>query len=156
MGSDGDLLRAARERMRLTQAELASKVGVSRATVGSWESGTPPRSSLGLIREVLGLDEHLRPTGSGESANFSAMSNGELVARFNTLVAQLNAVSVEVAKRLLDADFDTVDPTVSRKAGYSEQLIDGRYVANVEDIELDPPAEAAETSENAPKTNDGY
>lgn len=143
MGSDGDLLRAARERLRLTQEELASKVGVSRATVGSWEKGTLPRSSLGLIREVLGLDEHLRPAGSGDSVNFNAMTNGELVARMNTLMAQLNAMSIEIARRLQDADVDTVDHEVANKAGYSQRPIDGRYVMNVEDIELDPPDDAA-------------
>jgi len=156
MGSDGDLLRAARERMRLTQEELASKVGVSRATVGSWEKGIPPRSSLGMIREVLGLDEHLRPVGSSGSADFSAMSNGELVARMNTLVAQLNAMSVEVAKRLTDADFDTVDPGIAAKAGYSQRLIDGRYVMDVEDIELDPVAEQAETPEGPAAAGRGH
>lgn len=139
MGSDGDLLRAARERLRLTQEELASKVGVSRATVGSWEKGTPPRSSLGLIREVLGLDEHLQPVGTGDSTNFSSMTNSKLMARMNMLTAQLNAMSIEIARRLQDGDFDTVDHEVANKAGYSQQLIDGRYVMNVEDIELDPP-----------------
>jgi len=140
MGSDGDLLRAARERMRLTQAQLASKVGVSRVTVGTWEKGTPPRSSLGLIREVLGLDEHLQPVGSETTTmDFATMSNGELVARMNTLVAQLNVMSVEVARRLKDAAFDTVDPAAASKAGYSQRQIDGRFVMDVEDIELDPP-----------------
>jgi len=149
MGSDGDLLRAARERLRLTQGELASKVGVSRATVGSWEKGTPPRSSLGLIREVLGLDEHLQPAGSGETMNFAAMTNGELVARMNTLVAQLNVMSVEVARRLKDGDFDTVDQAAASKAGYSQRLINGRFIMDVEDIELDPPDDEAGSAEGS-------
>ncbi len=156
MGSDGDLLRAARERMRLTQEELASKVGVSRATVGSWEKGTPPRSSLGLIRDVLGLDEHLKPIGTGESANFSAMNNTELVARMNMLISQLNAMSVEVARRLHDSNFDTVDQDVANKAGYSPRLIDGRYVMNVEDIELDPIPEQAQGPEGPDAAGRGH
>jgi DNA-binding XRE family transcriptional regulator len=85
MGTDGDLLRAARERAGLTQGELADLVGAHRASVGNWENGTPPRNRLGKIREVLGL---------------SSMDNSELVARLNVLMSQLNATASEVARRL--------------------------------------------------------
>lgn len=53
----GDRIRAARERMGYTQAELGEKVGAARETVGNWELGiTSPRNKLGKLREVLGED----------------------------------------------------------------------------------------------------
>jgi len=81
--------------------------------------------------------------------NFAAMTNGELVARMNTLVAQLNVMSVEVARRLKDGDFDTVDQAAASKAGYSQRLINGRFIMDVEDIELDPPDDEAGSAEGS-------
>lgn len=53
----GDRIRAARERMGLTQAELGERVGAARETVGNWELGiTSPRNKLGKLREVLGAE----------------------------------------------------------------------------------------------------
>jgi DNA-binding XRE family transcriptional regulator len=100
MGTDGDLLRAARERAGLTQGELADLVGAHRASVGNWENGTPPRNRLGKIREVLGLDEHLKAAGHSDKQDLSSMDNSELVARLNVLMSQLNATASEVARRL--------------------------------------------------------
>lgn len=51
-------LRAARKRAGLSQAELASAVGVTREAVGRWEAGTAPR--LERVRQVaaaVGVDD---------------------------------------------------------------------------------------------------
>lgn len=40
---DGDALRVARVAANLTQEELAERWGLSRATIGTWESTSPPR-----------------------------------------------------------------------------------------------------------------
>lgn len=61
----GDRIRAARERLGLTQAELGEAVDVARETVGNWETGvTSPRNKLGKLRAVLGeeLDGNVRPS----------------------------------------------------------------------------------------------
>lgn len=54
----GELIRVARLRSGLSQAELASKIGVSQAAVGQWERGiTGPRSRhINAASELLGLD----------------------------------------------------------------------------------------------------
>ncbi|SDG96243.1 helix-turn-helix domain-containing protein [Klenkia brasiliensis] len=50
------LIRAARERARLSQAEVAAAVGVSLRTVGNWERGESiPRNRLGALEELLGV-----------------------------------------------------------------------------------------------------
>lgn len=60
----GDRIRAARERLGMTQAELGQAVGAARETVGNWELGvTSPRNKMGKLREVLGenLDGNVAP-----------------------------------------------------------------------------------------------
>lgn len=46
-----------RIRMGHTKKEAAKELGVSRATVHAWESGTPPRShQIARIAAYLGID----------------------------------------------------------------------------------------------------
>jgi transcriptional regulator with XRE-family HTH domain len=53
----GEMIKASRERQRMTQQELADEVGVSLRTVGSWERGeTVPRNRIGAIAEALDLE----------------------------------------------------------------------------------------------------
>jgi len=97
----GSRIRAARERAGLLQQELADLVGVTRTTVGNWESDLhPPRGKMGKIREILRLDEHLRPLGSAETYDLTRMDNAELIARMNVLMAGMNSLASEVARRL--------------------------------------------------------
>lgn len=52
----GNAIRRARQRKRLTQEALAVRVGVSKASVTSWESGKHfPQRHLGAIEEVLDI-----------------------------------------------------------------------------------------------------
>ena len=52
----GKVIARARHRKKLTQAELARKLGVNRATVINWEKGTHfPQRHLGAVEEVLGI-----------------------------------------------------------------------------------------------------
>lgn len=48
-------IKRARERLRLTQEQLAGQVGVSQKTIDNWENDrTYPKSALGALEEVLG------------------------------------------------------------------------------------------------------
>ncbi|MCW2902257.1 MAG: Helix-turn-helix domain [Streptosporangiaceae bacterium] len=139
MGEVGDLLRAARERAQLTQGELADLVGVHRASVVNWEKGTPPRNRLGKLRQVLGLDEHLKPLGTADTQDFRYMDHRELVARMNVLVSQLNSLAAEVGHRLQQLDgFDTDEQAGARQRNHPERATDGRFEMVLEDVELDP------------------
>ena len=52
----GRVIRRARHHKKLTQGELARRLGVNRATVISWEKGRHfPLRHLGAVEEVLGI-----------------------------------------------------------------------------------------------------
>lgn len=58
MNITGEQIKEGRERLHLTQQELATQVGVSMRTVGNWERGeSVPRSRMGAIRQALNLEE---------------------------------------------------------------------------------------------------
>lgn len=52
----GKLIKRARERKRLSQAEAAAELGVSRSALNAWENDRAyPRSSIGAIEELYGI-----------------------------------------------------------------------------------------------------
>ena len=123
MTRSGDLIRAARERAGLKQAELAKLLGVSRNTILNWEKhDLPPRNKLGKLQQVLKLDDDLHPRDVTDTTDPHRMSNQELIARLNALVSQLNAVTVEVARRLGDTE-DTGRRRAPRHADESESAV---------------------------------
>lgn len=63
----GNQIRAERKRQKITQAQLASDLGMSRTTIGQIESGTVHEIGIRkLIRvlEYLGLELRVRPAGA--------------------------------------------------------------------------------------------
>lgn len=53
----GEDIRNARQRLQMTQPELAELVGVSESTVSNWERGrSNPKNRLARVREVLKMD----------------------------------------------------------------------------------------------------
>ena len=54
----GEVLRAHRERCKMTQELVAGKIGVSRQAVSKWESGAtePSTSNLIKVARLYGID----------------------------------------------------------------------------------------------------
>lgn len=49
-------IKRARERLRMTQADLAARIGVSQKTIDNWEHDRRyPKSSIGALEDVLGV-----------------------------------------------------------------------------------------------------
>ena len=68
MGTLGDRLRESREKKKLSQQELADKVGVSQQAIGKIESGvTQNPRNLKVIAEVLGVAQHWLQFGEVDS-----------------------------------------------------------------------------------------
>ena len=54
----GEEIRTARERLQMTQPELAALVGVSESTVSNWERDqSKPKNRMALVRQVLQMDD---------------------------------------------------------------------------------------------------
>lgn len=51
----GDRMRAERERLLLSQKELAKRAGISQSTISLWESGkrTPERETMRKVKRVF-------------------------------------------------------------------------------------------------------
>lgn len=64
----GPEIKAARERAKLTQAQLASRIGVGLRTVGNWERGeTVPKNRMAALEALLlPNDDPLRGASDAE------------------------------------------------------------------------------------------
>lgn len=87
----GDDMRTARERLQMTQDQVAEAVGVSVSTISNWERDrAKPKSRLARVRQVLQMDERdERP---------SPLSNEEQVLR----EASDQAFWAEATRRFFD------------------------------------------------------
>ncbi len=62
----GMQIKRARERLRMTQAQLGKAIGVSQKTIDNWEHDRRyPRSSIGALEEVLGISLDGEPAAAG-------------------------------------------------------------------------------------------
>lgn len=76
----GTALRARRESARLTQAQVASRAGVSRALVIDLEKGKRPRAELGGVLAViaaLGAAVHLEDSAQLAPDDVPGATSGE-------------------------------------------------------------------------------
>lgn len=111
MESAARLIKDGRERAGLSQKRLAELIGVSQNTVSNWETGThSPRLYLAALRELLDLDENLRPLGAVRARDLRSRTPNELVAILNKLLSDLNAVSSELSHRLSQSGLDSSQP----------------------------------------------
>jgi transcriptional regulator with XRE-family HTH domain len=95
----GDLVREARRRAGLTQAELASRAGTSQSGIARWESGRTAVSLDDVIRLVrlCGFDLELMmlPRDESDIAQATRLANltgQERIDRHTRLARQLSAL----------------------------------------------------------------
>lgn len=56
MAKAGDIIRVARKRLLMSQADVAQELGVSQRTVSYWERTDPPKQRVSELASVLELD----------------------------------------------------------------------------------------------------
>ena len=95
----GDLIREARRRARLTQAELAAKAGTSQSGIARWESGRTAVSLDDVIRLVrlcgFELEVMMLPRDDSDTAQASRLANltgQERIDRHTRLARQLSGL----------------------------------------------------------------
>ena len=92
----GHLLREARRRARLTQVELARRLGVAQPVVARWEANRGSMTIENLERVVgacgFALDIRLRPVDDGESHDWSLVE-ANLDMTYEERLAQAEAAA---------------------------------------------------------------
>ena len=77
MTSLGDRIRARREQLNMTQAQLADKIGVKIATISRYESGSipnPPQERLAALIDALKVDaNYLMDWDNNDEVNTDAL-----------------------------------------------------------------------------------
>jgi len=123
-------VRAARTRLRLTQAELARRVGVSRAAIAELEAGRiqQPRAAVfARLSAVLGIPAAILLAATGAGGAEEAAAIAELEA--DDLVA-MAAGMVRIAERdrrwLRDRLVELRELLVLRRAGHRPKPSRGR------------------------------
>ncbi|TMC45040.1 MAG: helix-turn-helix transcriptional regulator [Chloroflexi bacterium] len=117
-------MRSARERLRLTQAELAHRVGVSRAAIAELEAGRiqQPRAAVfARLSLVLGIPAALllaaTGVGEAEAASLKDLEADELVVMAATMVRMAD----RDRKWLRDRLTELRELLVLRRAGHTKE-----------------------------------
>ncbi len=97
----GSRVRQARDAARLTQEDLASKVNVDRATVGTWEAGVKPRPArIDALAKALNVTADWLQFGDAKppSRNMGGLSEleNEVEAHRRSLARQIRDLSLEL------------------------------------------------------------
>ena len=103
-----DLLKEARGRLRLSQAQLGAKLGVTRQAVSLWEGGqsVPQAQQLHAIEQTLGIEVPMlgaAPTRHGLIAASDARGVRLAALRMSEVVTQLLREAVEAEQAADDA-----------------------------------------------------
>jgi transcriptional regulator with XRE-family HTH domain len=98
----GDQLVAAREQAKLSQADLARKLGVRKATLANWEDdlNEPRANKLQTLCGLLGVSLKWLLTGEGEEVEIEEVTetvDHGVLAEIREIHAQLQATSKRLA-----------------------------------------------------------
>jgi transcriptional regulator with XRE-family HTH domain len=102
-----DLIKDSREKLGLTQAELANRLGVSKATVYNWENGRqiPPSDKLFEITELAGTpliqkNETISNASKNDSELHKLFADCLKVAEAFNLTEYLKQVLIDTKKEI--------------------------------------------------------
>lgn len=108
-----DRIRTLRKRLKLTQADFGSSIGVAASTVGNWEAGrqVPPESAIKSICREHKVQRDWLETGDGEmfepTLDPSQLSFADQIAAiYVSLPDVLKQVWRDVAQKIIEAGDD--------------------------------------------------
>lgn len=98
----GDRIAAAREGAGLTQAELATRLGVRKTTLEAWENDRrePRANRLQLLTGMLGVSLRWLLTGIGEGPELDE-SGAHVPADVQALLVEMRALQVQMSRAAL-------------------------------------------------------
>jgi|APSaa5957512622_1039677.scaffolds.fasta_scaffold29204_1 fructose-1,6-bisphosphatase/inositol monophosphatase family enzyme/transcriptional regulator with XRE-family HTH domain len=101
----GHMILAHRRKKELTQQGLAEQIGISRASIASWETGRskPSDEQLGLLADKLEMETNLLKPPTFEISE-------EIERVKNVCLNELGSVTSDLSNKLLEATFDLALP----------------------------------------------
>lgn len=138
-GSDtwASLVRENRRRLQITQQALADKLGVTRETIGRWESGRFKPEDLDITVaaiKALGIDRELGLLVAG----FAVRATEEELPPEPNIVRYARSLRLDpddaVVSAILDSPFD--DDMKQRMLRYERSLIDEQQRQRLEQIRI--------------------
>jgi len=89
----GDRVAGAREAAKMTQSELARRIGVKKATVEGWEQdlSEPRANKLSMMAGLLNVSMRWLLTGEGEGMN-APLEGEELPKSFTDVLTELRSL----------------------------------------------------------------
>ena len=119
-----DRIRDLRKALQMTQQEFAAKIGASRNSIASYETGArvPLDSVLTLISRTFNVNEDWLRTGEG--AMFNEVTRDERVAEF--VGEALNGKSDSIKRRMISVLSRMNDDDWSAMEHFAELLLEER------------------------------
>lgn len=96
----GDRLAAAREAAKLTQKELAQKMGVKTSTLRNWEDdlSEPRAQRLSIFAGILGVSLSWLLTGEGEGVSVPSDDEDPMGADLASVLTDLRAARAQISR----------------------------------------------------------
>lgn len=151
-----DRLKILRKALGLTQKEFASRIGISRGSIATYETreGTPGNSVVGLICREFNVSEEWLRTGDGEmfvqrpkmgelrevAAELLLSEPDDIRTRFIMAISRLSVKELELLEKIALRLVDELNPT-SSAPGIQETPADTEDRKSLTDDEIEEEVE---------------
>jgi len=130
-----------RNQKQLTQEELAAKLGIKRASIGSYEEGRakPPYKTLQKITDLFGISiDRLLKEDLAKTANRSVFGNETAVVDNTTQTSDKNVEKLKILALTVGVDGKENIELVPEKAaaGYLQGYTDPNYLVTLDKFRL--------------------